>query len=130
MLDALNDALLDLLIDRHVLDAATAREIIAGDAAALGHAHQTARATTTACILLRGWAHWLPGVAGSSALFLLQRSVRRGGSVRISEQRIDVELAPAPLDVVLQMAGYLAPIGQVEWLGGRSVVFTLCGSAP
>lgn len=129
-LEALNDALVELLLDRHVLSAAMARDVIANDAASLNHELPCARQTdhclaATACILLRGWAHWMPGVADSSPLFLLERTVRRAGSVCLSDQRILVEFDPAPLDIVLQMAGYLAPIDNVAWLSGRSVFFTL-----
>jgi hypothetical protein len=125
-LEALNEALLELLIDRRVLDAATARDVIAADAASLNHELPLdGHLAATASILLRGWAKWLPGVADSSSLFLLEKSVRRPGSVRQSDQRILVELDPAPLDIVLRMAGYFAPIEPVDWLGGRSVLFTL-----
>ncbi|MCE3603659.1 hypothetical protein LXA47_08570 [Massilia sp. P8910] len=129
-LDALNHALLELLVVRRVMDAATAEDVIAADAASLDHAlacapHTGRRLAATACMLLRGWAHWLPGMAGSDPLFLLQRSVRRAGSVALSGERILVGLDPAPLDIVLRMAGYLAPIEPVDWLGGRSLVFTL-----
>lgn len=129
-LDELNEALVELLADRRMLDGVTAHELIAADVAALDHAlqcapHTASRVAATASILLRGWAHWLPGVAGSSPLFLLERSVRRAGCVSLADQRILVELDPAPLDIVLRMAGYLAPIEHVDWLGGRSVIFAL-----
>jgi hypothetical protein len=34
-------------------------------------------------------------------------------------------LDPAPLDAVLELAGYLKPIETLPWLGDRSVVFAI-----
>jgi len=45
--------------------------------------------------------------------------------VEASDEEIFVHLEPAPLDVVLEMAGYLATIERVAWLGDRSVRFSL-----
>ncbi len=75
--------------------------------------------------LLRSWARWLPGLKEASAGFLLARCLRRGGAVRVSDSHIAVTLDPAPLDVVLQMAGYLQPIAAVPWRDGRAVSFTV-----
>jgi hypothetical protein len=78
-----------------------------------------------ATLLLRGWARWLPGLRDASAGFLLAQCLRRGGAVRRSSAAIDVTLDPAPLDVVLQMAGYLRPIAALPWCGGRAVTFSI-----
>ncbi len=75
--------------------------------------------------LLRSWARWLPGLKEASAGFLLERCLRRAGAVRVSDSHIAVTLDPAPLDVVLQMAGYLQPIAALPWRHGRAVSFTV-----
>lgn len=129
-LGALGEALLQLLIDRRTLDAATAHEVIASDAALLTQEldcspETNAGLSNIASMLLRAWARWLPGIGSSSAPFLLDNCVRRAGRVGISETKIAVQLAPAPLDVVVQMAGYFAPIERVAWLADRTVTFTV-----
>lgn len=125
-LDKLNDALFDLLIGRRILDGDNARALIESDARALAPTPpDDPRVAATACLLLRAWARWLPGLNGSGPLFLLQKSIRRNGGVSASARRIHVELDPAPLDVALRMAGYLAPLDPVSWLGGRDLVFTV-----
>jgi hypothetical protein len=75
--------------------------------------------------LLRLWAHWLPGFAQSSASFLLNQVIRRGGILRVDSREIAVSLRPAALDVVLQMAGYLQPISAIPWLADRRVTFAI-----
>ena len=75
--------------------------------------------------LLRLWAHWLPGFAQSSATFLLNQVIRRGGLLRVDSREIAVSLRPAALDVVLQMAGYLQPIPAIPWLADRRVTFAI-----
>jgi hypothetical protein len=127
-LDALNDSLLALLGARRILDGDGARARIADDATSLQSELPFVtdpRLAVTACLLLRGWSSWLPGVADSGPLFLLRNCIRRQGGIRVSGPRVHIELDPAPLDIVLKMAGYLAPFAPVSWLGGRTVVFTL-----
>jgi hypothetical protein len=75
--------------------------------------------------LLRSWGRWLPGLKEASARFLLSQCLRRGGAVRVSDSHIAVTLDPAPLDVVLQMAGYLQPIAALPWRDGRAASFTV-----
>jgi hypothetical protein len=112
-LRSMNVALTELLIDRGAIHP---------EAAETGTAEPLAR---TARLLVRGWARWLPGVSDASESFLLDRCVRRAGSLRIEEDRVLVRLEPAPLDVVLKMAGYLARIDCVRWLGDRAVEFEI-----
>lgn len=81
--------------------------------------------TAIATDLVRLWAHWLPRVGQSSVPWLLQQLVLRAGELRIDPATVVVALAPAPLDVVLEMAGYLRPIGAVPWLGDRRIVFEI-----
>jgi hypothetical protein len=45
--------------------------------------------------------------------------------LRISASGIAVSLAPMGLDVVLDMAGYLAPVAAVPWLDHRRLTFTI-----
>jgi len=127
---ALNESLFELLIARRMLEADSAREVIARDAVLIPgklecSACLDAHLSTTASLLLRAWGHWLPGIGSSSGRFLLDNCVRRSGRVLLSEERIAVELEPAPLDVVLGMAGYLAPIERVAWLDDRTVTFSV-----
>ena|GEM_PF-5320878 len=81
--------------------------------------------TVIAADLVRLWAHWIPRVGQSSVPWLLQQFVLRAGELRIDHTSIVVALAPAPLDVVLEMAGYLRPIGAVPWLADRRIVFEI-----
>ena len=75
--------------------------------------------------LLKLWAHWLPGLAQSSGPWLLRQLILRRGVLHAGERVIAVSLAPAGLDVVLEMAGYLAPIPSVPWLGDRAITFAI-----
>ncbi len=84
----------------------------------------------TACLLLRGWARWLRGVADSSPAYLLERTVRRVGRARLTRERIALELEPAPFDAVLHMAAYFESIESVPWLGGRRIDFTVRDAPP
>lgn len=116
-LRSMNDALTELLIDRGALRPEAAEP---GSVEPLAH---------TARLLVRGWARWLPGVSDASEAFLLDRCVRRAGSLRIEEDRVLVRLEPAPLDIVLKMAGYLARVDGVRWLGDRSIEFEIDAGA-
>lgn len=144
-LAAMRAALASLLAERRMLDAAGAAQV-ERDAAALlpgfcvatevatGPATGVASEVATdiagiAALLLRGWSHWLPGMAASGPRFLLERSVRRAGSVVLDAQCLAVECDPAPFDVVLRMAGYLAPLGPLGWLGGRTIAFSMRNQA-
>jgi hypothetical protein len=79
----------------------------------------------TAIRLLQLWARWLPGISNSSVPYLLTNLIRRPGVIEIRGQSIDVVLRPAPLDVVLEMSGYLAEISAVPWLEGRKVTLRI-----
>jgi hypothetical protein len=72
-------------------------------------------------VLLRRWARWLPGFGESSPQYLLDRFIRRRGRLSLEGNRLIVALEPRSLDVVAEMAGYLAPAEGVPWLGGRTV---------
>jgi hypothetical protein len=73
--------------------------------------------------ILRAWARWIHGFAKSSTDFLLDSFVRRPGRLSILRDSIVVEIGPRPLDVVLEIAGYLDPVERVEWLSNRKVIF-------
>ncbi len=75
--------------------------------------------------LLRLWARWLRGFADSSVPFLLENFIRRPGYLSVSPTEIKVEMEQRTLDMVLEMADYLAPIETIAWLGGRRLSFTL-----
>jgi hypothetical protein len=82
----------------------------------------------TGIALLRAWARWLGPFASSSIPYILDNFVRRAGRIDVSEREIVIELEPRPLDVVLEMAGYLAPIDRVVWIDGRAVRFVIGGA--
>jgi hypothetical protein len=77
--------------------------------------------------VLRIWARWLGPFATSSTPYLLEQFIRRPGRLRIDDHSIVVEMEPRPLDVVLEMAGYLAEIEQVPRLNNRRVEFRIGG---
>jgi hypothetical protein len=66
-----------------------------------------------ATLALHAWARWLPGLSGSSMPYLLRNFVRRGGSLHVDRDAIEVRLDPAPLDSILRMSGYLADLAPV-----------------
>jgi hypothetical protein len=81
----------------------------------------TARAAHLAIL---AWARWLPGLSGSTPQYVLAQLLRRGGSVSVSADTVRVALDPRPLDVVAELAGYLAPSGAVPWTDERAVLIT------
>jgi hypothetical protein len=77
----------------------------------------------TANSLLRLWARWLKGFADSSTPYLLEQFIRRPGRVQVGPQHVLVELEAKPLDLALEMSGYLEPIDRVPWLEPSRLVF-------
>ena len=75
--------------------------------------------------VLRAWARWLPRFSQASVPYLLENFIRRRGYISVNANRIEVEMAPAPLDVVIEMAGYTAELEKVDWLGGRNVAYRI-----
>jgi hypothetical protein len=73
--------------------------------------------------LVRVWARWLRQFAGSSTPWLLEKFIRRPGTIRVGRDTVLVELEPRPLDIVIEMAGYTSDIHRVPWLADRSIVF-------
>ena len=76
-----------------------------------------------ALALLRLWARWLHQFAQSSAPYLLTNFIRRPGIIAIDDEKILIEIESGPLDIILEMAGYLAPIERLPWLNDRRVEF-------
>lgn len=64
--------------------------------------------------LLRIWARWLRGFGESSVSYLLQSLVRRSGVLFRDGEGLRVVMEPRPLDVVLDMAGYLDDLAVPE----------------
>jgi hypothetical protein len=91
------------------------------DAEDLGSAHGVGALVAEA--VLRAWRRWLGGLGRSSTGYLLTQFLRRPGQVEVEPRRVLVTLAPRPLDVVLEQAGYLLPLRGVGLLGGRDLVF-------
>jgi hypothetical protein len=84
--------------------------------------------TLLAGALLRLWARWLrKGFDASSAPYLLDNFIRRPGRILADETSITIEMQSRALDVVVEMAGYMADLEQVPWLGQRRVRFRVRG---
>jgi hypothetical protein len=77
--------------------------------------------------LLRLWARWLRQFSESSIPYLLAQFIRRPGRLYPAAGGVWVELEPRPLDIVVELAGYMAPLEGVPWLGGRTVYFRTAG---
>jgi hypothetical protein len=77
--------------------------------------------------LLRLWARWLRQFSDSSVPYLLEQFIRCPGRLYPGEAGLWVELEPRPLDIVVELAGYMAPLEGVPWLGGRTVYFRTAG---
>jgi hypothetical protein len=71
--------------------------------------------------LVRLWARWLRGFAAASVPYLLDELVRRPGLVRRDGTGVYVELDPRPLDVVLEIAGYIGDLSAGPLPGERDV---------
>jgi hypothetical protein len=79
-------------------------------------------------LLLRMWARWLRGFSNSSPAFLSDNFIRRRGQIYVEKDVLLIELEQRPLDVVVEMAGYLADLERVPWLPGKRIKFALRGS--
>jgi hypothetical protein len=75
--------------------------------------------------LLRTWARWLPALGNSSVPYLLNNFIRRAGTITINRHFIEVSLAPAPLDAIARLAGYLSETPATPWLANRPVRFRI-----
>ena len=74
---------------------------LAGGAAALVGSDLAPRLVRPALLALRAFAGRLPGFDGSSAPFLWGNLLRGEGRLRISGQRIEIDLSRPPLDILL-----------------------------
>lgn len=77
----------------------------------------------TAGSLLRIWARWLRGFEHSSVPYLLERLIRRPGTVVVAPDAVTVHLPRRPLDTVLEVSGYLRPIEAFPGLSSRRFEF-------
>lgn len=78
-----------------------------------------------AIAVLRAWARWLPRFTQASVPYLLENFIRRDGTLYLDTSSLVVEMEPAPLDVVIEMAGYTTELGKLDWLGGRNLKFRI-----
>jgi hypothetical protein len=78
-------------------------------------------------MLLRMWSSWLRGFSASSIPFLLENFVRRRGRLYGVRDGLMIELEGRPLDVVLEMAGYLDDLENIPWRPGWRLKFQLRG---
>jgi hypothetical protein len=126
---SLEDALLEVLRNQRAFDALPAQDAIEPEpraAVAPGASDDVRRAIARiGWMLLRAWSRWLPGIGQSQRPFLVDNCLRRGARVHVTPSVIGVQLDPAPLDVVLEMAGYFRPIERVAWLDGRTMTFSV-----
>jgi len=133
-LATLQDALFDRLLNHRALDALPDVDQLVPDAprlrSTLGCSADTCHTIASiGWMALRAWSRWLPGIAASSREFLARNCLERAASVDASSTEIAVHLAPAPLDIVIEMAGYFKPIDRVAWLDNRTVSFVVRRSA-
>jgi hypothetical protein len=77
--------------------------------------------------LLRLWARWLRQFSESRIPYLLEQFIRRPGRLYSGAGGVWVELESRPLDIVVELAGYMAPLEGVPWLGGRTIYFRTYG---
>lgn len=82
----------------------------------------------TACTLLRIWARWLRRFSSSSVPYLLENFIRRKGKLYEGQEGLLIELESAPLDIVIEMAGYFDELERVPWLEHGRVQFLLRGA--
>ena len=75
--------------------------------------------------LVRLWARWLRGFSAASVPYLLDELVRRPGLVRRDRTGVHVELDPRPLDVVLQIAGYIGDLPADPLSGEQDVTIRI-----
>ncbi len=97
------------------------------EAATLGHVAWDLTMALSANALLRLWARWLRGFADSSVPYLLSQLIRREGRIYEDRGNIVVEMEPRPLDLVLDLSGYLASL-RLSWLGDRDILFQIRGA--
>lgn len=77
-------------------------------------------------VIARAWARWLKRFARSTPLFLLEQCLRRPGRLMLHDDRIEVQLAARPLDVVLELSGCFEPLERTPWLP-RATRFRIVG---
>ncbi len=70
---------------------------------------------------IRNFARRLLGFQASSPTFIFQNFLEGVTTVRNLPGRIEVELPPSPLSVVLEMSGMARQSFTIPWLGGREV---------
>lgn len=98
--------------------------------AALGHGRldmpdADSTLSLVTCVLLRLWARWLGRFSSSSVPYLLENFIRRRGAVYVDRDGLLIELERGALDIVLEMAGYVAELERVPWFDGGRVRFRL-----
>ncbi|MCI0584214.1 MAG: hypothetical protein L0227_15240 [Chloroflexi bacterium] len=113
----------ELAVAHRAGDESLARALEALDGRQLGAAGFHLDTALTSISLIRAWARWLPGFAGSSVPYLLDGLLRRAGRIRRDPSGLVVELEPRALDVVLEMAGYLADVVAYPAVTGSAVRF-------
>jgi hypothetical protein len=109
----------------HALSA-TVESLSAG---ATGDPHADAALTAAAAAGVRVWARWLKHIGHSSTPYLLGQLIRRPGRLIRDADSLTVELEPRPLDVALQLSGYLDPIELPPGAPVRVVRFRVGGVA-
>lgn len=94
-------------------------------AGAMGLAQADVAMALLAITVLRTWARWLPRFSTTSIAHLLENFIHREGTLFVDSNSLVVEMEPASLDVVMEMAGYTGELEKVDWLGSRRVQFRI-----
>jgi hypothetical protein len=100
------------------------------EALSLGHLGELdgdLQVTLLAVALVRLWTRWLSRFSESSVPYVLRNFIRRAGTIHAHAEGLTVDLEPMPLDIVLELSGYLEEIVRVPWLDGRSIRFRIRG---
>jgi hypothetical protein len=91
----------------------------------IGPPHFDLTVTLVAAGLMQLWGRWLHNFAGSSAHYILRNFIRRRGRLIVGPSEVAVRMAPLPLDLVIEMSGYMAKMERVPWLGERDLSFKI-----
>jgi len=120
-LDQLTTAIIETVLAQRLIDPPEALESTNGSSVGAFSEQTVVSLSHIVTLLLKAWAHWVPGLRNSSTNYLLDNFIRRSGKIIVNEQRITVELDRKPLDEILKLSGYLDDTPPVAWLQNRTV---------
>lgn len=91
----------------------------------LGIVQADLQCASLALSLVRVWARWLNRFSDAGAAYLLDKLIRREGQLCIDVDTLAVVLDPAPLDVVIEMAGYCKDLERLDFIAARTTTFSI-----